>query len=75
VILSRHVASLTGKEPAFEMSAGLLEARFYAAYGVAAFAYGPGLPTVSHGPNEFVPIRNIAQCAAIYALTAAEVLR
>jgi succinyl-diaminopimelate desuccinylase len=74
VILSRHVASLTGKEPAFEMCPGLLETRFYAAHGVPAFAYGPGLLTVSHGPNEFVPIRNIIQCAAIYALTAAEVL-
>jgi succinyl-diaminopimelate desuccinylase len=74
VILSRHVASLTGKEPAFEMCPGLLETRFYAAHGVPAFAYGPGLLTVSHGPNEFVPICNIIQCAAIYALTAAEVL-
>jgi succinyl-diaminopimelate desuccinylase len=74
VILSRHVASLTGKEPAFEMCPGLLETRFYAAHGIPAFAYGPGLLTVSHGPNEFVPIRNIIQCAAIYALTAAEVL-
>ena len=75
MILSRHIASLTGKEPAFEMCPGLLETRFYAAYGIPAFAYGPGLLTVSHGPNEFVPIRNIAQCAAVYALTAAEVLR
>ena len=74
VILSRHIASVTGKEPAFEMCPGLLETRFYAARGVPAFAYGPGLLTVSHGPNEFVPIRNIAQCAAIYALTAAEML-
>ena len=75
VILSRHIASLTGKEPAFEMCPGLLETRFYAARGIPAFAYGPGLLTVSHGPNEFVPIRNIAQCAAVYALTAAEMLR
>jgi succinyl-diaminopimelate desuccinylase len=75
VILSRHIVSLTGKEPAFEMCPGLLETRFYAAHGIPAFAYGPGLLTVSHGPNEFVPIRNIAQCAAIYALTAAGVLR
>jgi acetylornithine deacetylase/succinyl-diaminopimelate desuccinylase-like protein len=75
VILSRHIASLTGKEPAFEMCPGLLETRFYAVHGIPAFAYGPGLLTVSHGPNEFVPIRNISQCAAIYALTAAEVLR
>jgi succinyl-diaminopimelate desuccinylase len=75
VILSRHIGSVTGKQPSFEMCPGLLETRFYAARGIPAFAYGPGLLTVSHGPNEFVPIRNIAQCALIYALTAAEVLR
>jgi succinyl-diaminopimelate desuccinylase len=74
VVLSRHIASLTGREPSFEMCPGLLETRFYAARGIPAFAYGPGLLTVSHGPNEFVPIRNIVQCALIYALTAAEIL-
>ena len=74
-ILWQHIASVTGKEAAFEMCPGLLETRFYAARGVPAFAYGPGLLTVSHGPNEFVPVRNIAQCALIYALTAAEMLR
>jgi acetylornithine deacetylase/succinyl-diaminopimelate desuccinylase-like protein len=46
----------------------------YAARGIPAFAYGPGLLIGSHGPNEFVPIRNIVQCALIYALTAAEML-
>jgi acetylornithine deacetylase/succinyl-diaminopimelate desuccinylase family protein len=75
VILSRHIGSVTGKEAAFEMCPGLLETRFYAARGIPAFAYGPGLLTVSHGPNEFVPIRNLTQCALIYALTAAETLR
>ncbi len=74
VILSRQIAAVTGKEPSFEMCPGLLETRFYAARGIPAFAYGPGLLTVSHGPNEFVPIRNIAQCALIYALTAVEAL-
>jgi succinyl-diaminopimelate desuccinylase len=74
IILSRHIASVIGREPTFEMCPGLLETRFYAARGIPAFAYGPGLLTVSHGPNEFVPIRNIAQCALIYALTAAEML-
>lgn len=74
VSLSHHIAGVTGKEPAFEMCPGLLETRFYAAKGIPAFAYGPGLLTVSHGPNEFVPIRNIAQCAEVYALTAAEML-
>jgi acetylornithine deacetylase/succinyl-diaminopimelate desuccinylase-like protein len=75
LILSRNIASVTGKAPAFEMCPGLLETRFYAARGIPAFAYGPGLLTVSHGPNEFVPIPNITRCAAIYALTAAEMLR
>ena len=74
VILARHIAALTAKEPAFEMCPGLLETRFYAARGIPAFSYGPGLLTVSHGPNEFVPIRNIVQCAEVYALTAAEIL-
>src|SRR5262249_49726681 len=46
-ILSRHIASVTGKEPVFEMCPGLLETRFYAARGIPAFAYGPGLLTVS----------------------------
>jgi len=73
-VLSRHVASVTGKEPIFEMCPGLLETRFYAARGIPAFAYGPGLLTVSHGPTEFVPIRKIADCALIYALTAAKLL-
>jgi len=73
-ILSRHIATVTGKQPAFEMCPGLLETRFYAARDIPAYAYGPGLLTVSHGPNEFVPIRNISQCAEVYALTAAEIL-
>jgi acetylornithine deacetylase/succinyl-diaminopimelate desuccinylase-like protein len=73
-MLSRNIAKVAGKEPAFEMCPGLLETRFYAAHGIPAFAYGPGLLTVSHGPHEFVPIRNIAQCAEIYALTAAGML-
>ncbi len=75
VILSHHIAGMTGREAAFEMCPGLLETRFYAARGIPAFAYGPGLLTVSHGPKEFVPIHNIAQCAEVYALTAAEMLR
>ncbi|MGA7080706.1 MAG: ArgE/DapE family deacylase [Terriglobales bacterium] len=74
VVLSRHIASVTGRVPEFEMCPGLLETRFYAAHGVPAFAYGPGLLTVSHGPNEFVAIPNIVRCAEIYGLTAADLL-
>ena len=73
--LARNVEHVTGKVPRFEMCPGLLETRFYAARAIPAYAYGPGLLTVSHGPNEFVPIDNITDCALIYALTALETLR
>lgn len=72
--LSQSIRTVTGREAPFEMCPGLLEIRFYAERGIPAFAYGPGLLTVSHGPNEFVPIQNIVQCAAVYALTGAHLL-
>jgi len=28
--------------------------------------------TVSHGPNEFVPVARIVECAQVYALAAAK---
>lgn len=72
--LARQVAAVTGRRPPLELCPGLLETRFYAARGIPALAYGPGLLTVSHGPNEFVPIPNLANCALIYALVAGDVL-
>jgi succinyl-diaminopimelate desuccinylase len=56
------------------MCPGLLEIRFYAAKGIPAYAYGPGLLSVAHGPNEYVDLRNVRDCAAIYALTALGIL-
>jgi acetylornithine deacetylase/succinyl-diaminopimelate desuccinylase family protein len=73
--LAKSIATVTGRAAQFEMCPGLLEIRFYAERGIPAFAYGPGLLTVSHGPNEFVPIDRIVQCAQVYALTAADLLR
>jgi len=72
--LARNIEQVTGSPSKFEMCPGLLEIRFYAERGVPAFAYGPGLLTVSHGPNEFVPVDGIVRCAQIYALTAVECL-
>jgi len=73
--LGTHVRAVTGRAPKFEMCPGLLEIRFYAEQGMPAYAYGPGLLAVSHGPKEFVHIDRIVECAAIYARTAATVLR
>ena len=72
--LSTHVRAVTGKPARFEMCPGLLEVRFYAERGMPAYAYGPGLLSISHGPKEFVDVDRIVDCAAIYARVAAAML-
>jgi succinyl-diaminopimelate desuccinylase len=72
--LAQSVMAVTGEAAQFEMCPGLLEIRFYAAMGIPAYAYGPGLLSVAHGPNEHVDLRKVRECAAIYALTAIETL-
>src|SRR6202021_1459628 len=66
----RNVAAVTGETARFEMCPGLLEIRFYAAKNVPAYAYGPGLLSVAHGPNEYVARRRRLHTAASYQLTA-----
>jgi succinyl-diaminopimelate desuccinylase len=73
--LARSIEAVTGQPPRFEMCPGLLETRFYAARGMPAYAYGPGLLSVAHGPNEYVDLRRVTECAAIYALTVLEMLK
>jgi len=72
--LSRSIRAVTGDAPRFEMCPGLLEIRFYATQGIPAYAYGPGLLSVAHGPNEYVDLRKVIETAAIYALAAIEIL-
>jgi len=69
------VGTVTGGRPRFEMCPGVLETRFYVNRGIPAIAYGPGLLRVSHGPNEFVKVKDIRTCAAAYALAAWKMLR
>ena len=72
--LAHNIEQVTGKAAVFELCPGLLEIRWYARQGIPAFAYGPGLLSVSHGPHEFVPVENITKVALIYALTAVQLL-
>ena len=72
--LAANIETIKGKAPAFELCPGLLENRFYAQAGVPAYSYGPGLLSVSHGPAEYVEIGELYNCAAIYALTALDLL-
>jgi acetylornithine deacetylase/succinyl-diaminopimelate desuccinylase family protein len=72
--LAASVKAVTGEAPKSEMCPGLLEIRFYNALKIPAYAYGPGLLSVAHGPDEYVDMRKVRDCAAIYALTALEML-
>lgn len=72
--LAASIQGVTGKPARFELCPGVLETRHYAALGVPALAYGPGLLTVSHGPDECVSIRKLLECAEVYALTVARLL-
>lgn len=72
--LAASVAVVTGAEAVFETCPGLLETRFYAEEDVPALAYGPGVLAVSHGPQEFVRLSRMIECAKVYALTAAAIL-
>jgi acetylornithine deacetylase/succinyl-diaminopimelate desuccinylase-like protein len=71
--LAQAIHEVTGEPARFELCPGLLETRFYAARGVPAYAYGPGLLSVAHGPREYVDLRRVVACARIYALTAMHV--
>ena len=72
--LAAGIRGITGRSARFELCPGVLETRHYAALGVPAMAYGPGLLSVSHGPNEFVSVRRLMECAEVYALTAMRLL-
>ena len=72
--LASSIRGATQSRVPFELCPGVLETRHYAALAIPAMAYGPGLLSVSHGPNEFVSVRKLVQCAEVYALTAMRLL-
>jgi succinyl-diaminopimelate desuccinylase len=72
--LAESIREVTGEPAPFEPCPGLLEIRFYAERGVPALAYGPGILAVSHGPQEFVKVSRMVECAKVYALTALRML-
>ena len=72
--LAASIRRVTGQQPEFELCPGVLETRHYAALGIPALAYGPGLLSVSHGPHEFVSVEKLLECAEAYALSAVQLL-
>ncbi len=72
--LGEVIESVLGAAPSFEMCPGSLEIRWYIQRGIPAFAFGPGLLEVSHGPGEYVQIERIYQHTLVYALYALRML-
>ena len=73
-VLANSIRTINGSRPKFYMCPGLLEIRYYLKQGIPALAYGPGSIAQAHGPDEFVDIKRIYDCAAVYALTAVNLL-
>jgi succinyl-diaminopimelate desuccinylase len=67
--LKDSIIDVTGKTPAFELCPGLCEIRFFNDQGIPAYAYGPGLLEVSHGPEEYVKLPYMWRCTEIYIQT------
>jgi succinyl-diaminopimelate desuccinylase len=72
--LGASIRAATGRAARFELCPGVLETRHYAGLGIPALAYGPGLLSVSHDPDEFVSVRRLVECAEVYALAAVRLL-
>jgi succinyl-diaminopimelate desuccinylase len=72
--LAETIQEVTGERPEFGMCPGILEIRWYARQGIPAFAYGPGLLEVSHGPDEYVELERVCEHTVLYALVATRLL-
>jgi acetylornithine deacetylase/succinyl-diaminopimelate desuccinylase family protein len=70
--LRAAVLDTSGRTMALSMCPGCLETRIYSNRGIPSVAYGPGPLAEMHGPSEHVPIDNLLEAAAVYAITLGE---
>jgi acetylornithine deacetylase/succinyl-diaminopimelate desuccinylase-like protein len=73
-LLQQSIQEITGQAPSFQLCPGVCEIRYFINRGVPAYAYGPGLLEVSHGPDEYVYINDVLYCTKVYALLASRAL-
>jgi acetylornithine deacetylase/succinyl-diaminopimelate desuccinylase-like protein len=66
-------AAETGSAPSVTCCPGVLEIRVYRGLGIPAVAFGPGLVGEMHGPDERVPVANLAAASGIYAAVAGRI--
>jgi succinyl-diaminopimelate desuccinylase len=70
--LQAAVRDTSHRSAPLSMCPGCLETRIYSAAGIPSVAFGPGPLNEMHAPNEHVPIDNLVEAAAVYAITLAE---
>jgi succinyl-diaminopimelate desuccinylase len=62
-----NVVHASGRHAPLTMCPGCLETRIYSQAEIPAVAYGPGPLSQMHGPDEHVPVENLAEACAVYA--------
>jgi len=67
--LQSAVHVISDRQVQLSMCPGCLETRIYSNLGIPSIAYGPGPLTQMHAPDEHVPIDNLLEAAAVYAIT------
>jgi acetylornithine deacetylase/succinyl-diaminopimelate desuccinylase family protein len=70
--LQAAVLDTSGRKVPLSMCPGCLETRIYSNLGIPSVAFGPGPLAEMHAPTEHVPIDNLLEAAAVYAITLGE---
>jgi succinyl-diaminopimelate desuccinylase len=73
-LLQQSIKDISGQAPSFQLCPGVCEIRYFISRGIPAYAYGPGLLEVSHGPDEYVNVNDVLNCTKVYALIASRAL-
>jgi len=67
--LQKTVSLIQGFKPKLTVCMGGLDLHYYTRkFNIPAIAYGPGIASVSHGPDEYVVLDDVFNVAKIYAL-------
>lgn len=67
--LQAAIFDTSNRMAALSMCPGCLETRIYSNLGIPSVAFGPGPLAEMHAPTEHVPIDNLLEAAAVYAIT------
>jgi succinyl-diaminopimelate desuccinylase len=74
-ISAKAYRDVTGKEPIWNGVPGATDGTFLSAWkGIPCLVNGPGNRLIPHQKNEYVEVKELFECAKIYALTASRYL-